>query len=99
MADEHRTFRGPICYGHEQVHPRTNLRRSKDGEKEYEIVTSVHGLTKREYFAALAMQGICSDLDSHSTSRVSGRSFSVHTAERAVEFADALIDALNQEAK
>jgi hypothetical protein len=92
MADEHRTLRGPICYGHEQVHPRTNLRRVKDSEKEYEIGTSSHGLTKREYFAAMALQAV--DIQAHVATPAAK-----NIARSAVEIADALIDALNQEAK
>ena len=44
------------------------------------------GLTKREYFAAIAMQGLCAypkDLESD------------HIASHAVTLADMLIDALN----
>ena len=45
------------------------------------------GLTKREYFAAIAMQGLlASDLNT------SVQDFAI----RSVEFADALIDALNK---
>ena len=44
------------------------------------------GLTKREYFAAIALQGILSQHDSRPT----------YTATLAVEYADALIDALNK---
>ena len=49
------------------------------------------GLTKREYFAALAMQGICGDgiPGSHHNP--------ITTAELAVEYADALIAELNKE--
>jgi hypothetical protein len=50
------------------------------------------GLTKREYFAAMALQGFTSKL------YPDGASFTEY-AEFAVEAADALIDALNQEAK
>lgn len=53
-----------------------------------------HGLTKREYFAALAMQGICAD---------SEMTFGINEfppeviAQMAVDRADALIEALNRE--
>ena len=57
--------------------------------KGYECDTDVHGLTKREYFAALAMQGLCANPD-----------FLNYTpydiAVYAVIRADALISALNQ---
>jgi vacuolar-type H+-ATPase catalytic subunit A/Vma1 len=45
------------------------------------------GLTKREYFAAMAMQGILSSSADRGTSAV---------AKNAVEFADALMEKLNQ---
>jgi len=48
-----------------------------------------HGLTKREYFAAMAMQGICAN--SSLAERSSYNSF----AEWSVQQADALIEALN----
>ena len=44
------------------------------------------GLTKREYFAAIALQGILSQDDSRPSD----------AANWAVEYADALIDALNK---
>jgi hypothetical protein len=44
------------------------------------------GLTKREYFAAVALQGILSQDDSRPSD----------AATWAVEYADALIDALNK---
>ena len=46
----------------------------------------VVGLTKREYFAAMAMQGILSQHDSRPS----------YTATLAVEYADALINELNK---
>ncbi len=48
------------------------------------------GLTKREYFAAMAMQGICAN--SSLAERSSYNSF----AEWSVQQADALIEALNK---
>lgn len=47
---------------------------------------TAYGLTKREYFAALAMQGILARTGNGSTS----------TAESAVKHADALIEQLNK---
>jgi len=49
------------------------------------------GLSKREYFAAMAMQGICAN--SSLAERSSYNSF----AEWSVQQADALIEALNKE--
>jgi hypothetical protein len=45
------------------------------------------GLTKREYFAAMAMQGMA---------QISGVSLSKEVARQSVEYADALIEALNK---
>lgn len=50
-------------------------------------VTTVSGLTKREYFAAMALNGLLSQEDDyHRLADI-----------KAVEFADALIAALNEE--
>jgi hypothetical protein len=49
-------------------------------------VYRANGLTKREYFAAIALQGILSQHDSRPS----------YAATLAVEYADALIDALNK---
>lgn len=49
-----------------------------------------YGLTKREYFAAMAMQGIISNPNNHYVT-----SYSI--AERAVQIADALIEQLNKQ--
>lgn len=49
------------------------------------------GLTKRELFAAMAMQGICAD-------GIPGQHHQYHaTAQESVKYADALIAALNKE--
>lgn len=48
----------------------------------------IEGLTKREYFAGLALQGLCSNL--------SGNQFTEEIASDAVEFADALLKALEK---
>jgi len=52
--------------------------------------SSEFGLSKREYFAALALQGLLSD---------SGETYPMpkEISDWAVKYADALIDALNQE--
>lgn len=52
-----------------------------------------YGLSKREYFAAMAMQGICANSipGSHHMSQA--------TAMDAVDYADALIAELNKEKK
>lgn len=48
---------------------------------------NIKGLTKREYFAAIAMQGILSGKIQYGSKIV---------ADYAVEYADALIESLNQ---
>jgi hypothetical protein len=58
--------------------------------KNFGVVLAKTGLTKREYFAAMAMQGIASDLT------FSEFEFS-KLAEWSVLQADALIEALNKE--
>lgn len=54
-----------------------------------ELVTENSGLTKREYFAAMALSGLSSAL------RVGNNTPKSH-AEAAVNYADALIKALNE---
>lgn len=54
------------------------------------IIDNLHtqfGLTKREYFAALALQGLLSN----------PTTFFPENAKRAVEFADSLIEELNND--
>jgi hypothetical protein len=50
-----------------------------------------HGITKREYFAAIALQGLMAN--SHITERLKTPEISI----LAIRGADALIDALNKE--
>lgn len=56
------------------------------------------GLTKREWFAGMAMQGILSGIDYFSASkfRWEGESKVMTLGKLAVEFADDLINALNE---
>jgi hypothetical protein len=55
------------------------------------------GLTKREYFAAMAMQGICANLRSiYNVPEQEGFKLVAMVAEDAVTQADALIKALNE---
>jgi hypothetical protein len=58
--------------------------------KNFGVVLAKTGLTKREYFAAMAMQGMCANPD------YTRNSPSV-IAEWSVKQADALIEALNKE--
>jgi len=57
-----------------------------------------HGLTKREYFAAMAMQGLCANpiLKDVINKVKSAKEFDSYTANTAVSLADALINALNK---
>lgn len=50
------------------------------------------GLTKREYFASMAMQGICSNMDNPVL-----QSSPMNVAAESVQFADALIKQLNKQ--
>ena len=56
------------------------------------------GLTKREHFSAMAMQGFISDSDTmdHVKRNANGNSFIDVLAVMAVQQADALIEALNK---
>lgn len=62
------------------IYPIPNMQAS---ELEYHDIVS--GLTKREYFAGLAMQGLCADPNMPGI---------VNAAEIAVEMADALLQQL-----
>lgn len=50
-----------------------------------------HGLTKRELFAAMAMQGLCSN------STTGSHKIPVNMAKEAIEHADSLIAELNKD--
>lgn len=65
----------------------TDYRPSKQGDDRMWMHTST-GLTKREYFAAMAMQGLLADPNKQYPPDVIGIT--------AVSFADALINALNE---
>jgi hypothetical protein len=54
-----------------------------------------NGLTKREYFAAMAMQGLCVQIIAGSHNR-DIESFNREKAAHAVNLADELINALNK---
>lgn len=61
---------------------------SIDGNWDKEPPKHLNGLTKREYFAGLAMQGLCADPNPELKPKV--------VAEMAVRYADALINELNK---
>ena len=69
--------------GNDTAYPET---RKKDN-----AYSAEGGLTKREYFAAMAMQGMFTN------ELLAGSEENVHIAKDAVNAADALISALNQE--
>lgn len=52
------------------------------------------GLTKREHFAAMAMQGICSDLDYTNKRKHIAKEFAETIAQDALTIADTLLEAL-----
>lgn len=54
------------------------------------------GLTKREEFAKAAMQGLLADPEDHADEIIQGETCAQAVARRAVEQADALIEALNK---
>lgn len=54
------------------------------------------GLTKREYFAAVALQGLLADSENRTDDRKEGETCCQATARLAVEHADCLINALKK---
>lgn len=78
-------------YGKSPVFPESEIVEDGNG---LAIVTAVNGLTKREYFAALAMQGILAGLF---TSKFPEEVCLDWVSEQAVDQADELIAAFNKE--
>lgn len=73
----------------------------KNGESSYSDYSKKHsfenvGLTKREYFAAIAMQGLLSTNGSYFPDSQNTGDL---TATASVKYADALIEALNKDKK
>lgn len=70
----------------------------KEGEK-YSGMSNIDGLSKREYFAGLAMQSAISDVHVQfwmkTDSRYNGENFAEVVAVNSCEFADALLKQLN----
>jgi hypothetical protein len=58
----------------------------------FEVVSQGQPLTKREYFAAMAIQGFCANEDWYKRSNGTATWYS----HKAVEIADALIEELNK---
>ena len=56
-----------------------------------ELPKKIQGLTKREYFAGLAMQGLCADPNNHDLF-----SSIEHAAQNAVAIADAILAELER---
>lgn len=69
----------------------TDLRGTSEGTP-YGHTKSHGGLTKREYFAAMALQGILANSGNH----VDGMGDEEAHTKRAVGYSDALIEALNK---
>lgn len=76
--------------GDETVHP-LECGLDKDGDKNYHYT----GLTKREHFAAMAMQGLASSIDKVKIDENTLK-MPQNIASWAVVFADALIEELNK---
>lgn len=58
---------------------------------------TLRGLTKREYFAAMAMQGLTSSpTEAEKLSHAANKSLKVFVVEQAVAFADALLEELDK---
>jgi hypothetical protein len=76
------------------VSPSTH--QNSDGTHDFNINK---GLTKREYFAAMALQGLCANpiLKDVIDKVKSAKEFDSYTANTAVSIADALINALNKQ--
>ena len=73
-----------MTYGHEAVHP--------DSKDNPQFNYHQYGLTKREYFAAMAMQGFLSNTPDWTDSDQCLK----WVSESSVKYADALIEALNE---
>jgi hypothetical protein len=80
--------------GNSNAYPQieTSVDFNRTTDKHESRVHSMGGLTKREYFAAMAMQGIATKKGSQVFADMPG------FGRDAVRLADALIDALNKEA-
>lgn len=68
-----------------------------DGEVWSEESGHAHGLTKREHFAALAMQGLCSSIEWTYDACPEGETPGKWIAEQSVAMADVLLAALEDE--
>lgn len=90
----------------EIVHPQIETDPKREGDTWYGQVYSFGGITKREYFAAMCLQGFLANperykyiADAVANDGMPQTLASQKNAEKAVYLADALIAALNQEAK
>lgn len=82
-----------MTHGNEPMHPAMDFNQHADGSGNMEL--RYDGLTKREYFAAMAMQGLCAN---YLREGVTGWGVETYAVE-AVALADALTDALNAPSK
>ena len=66
------------------------------GVQNFEETNQVGGLTKREHFAAMAMQGFCANEGLANLIKRFPEKDEICVARAAVEYADALIEELNK---
>lgn len=79
--------------GSQQAFPHTLVSKDAWGNQ---YTKSGCGLTKRELFAAMAMQGLISSVSQYSRAKDGSPITERHVAAQAVEFADALLAALEK---
>lgn len=77
--------------GFDPAYPTKKVETRGEGDHRFQVISFESGLTKRELFAAMAMQGILANCGD-----VGCRAVSEEVASQAVEDADALIAALGK---
>ena len=77
--------------GNDPISPRISTQLDESSERLVPVVSSHGGLTKREYFAAMAMQGLLATGTYHTNFE--------DAPSDARRYADELIEALNKESK
>lgn len=76
----------------DSVHPRTVPSDDFEDDSPFYTTEDLPGLTKREYFAGLAMQGIMSNIPGYPATDLQCAA----AADKCVKMADTLITALNK---